>query len=106
MPRLSQIRTSTDYKSTADLAAELFSVTTMTSDSYRALGKDGLARNQAMHAVGWALVYSKAIDATDKQFAESRAATTLRISNGVVKLGREFPGIIEAERKLFNESTR
>ena len=93
-----------DFKSMADLAAQLFDVATMETESYRAIRNDGLARKQAVSAVGLTILYTKALDKTDHGFASSRAATTNRLARGVANLEREFPGVVKEAEQCCKET--
>jgi hypothetical protein len=101
VPRLLRLRSSNDYRATADTSAEMFEVAYMTVEAYRAQGNDAMARRQAENDVGWGIIYLGAVDYTDASFAMSHSATTQRIKARLALLEREFPGVIETERQKF-----
>ena len=105
LPRLEQMRQTRDESVVLNDAYDMLRITyTMVLD-YGKVQEPENAHQAALHCVGWGLMVVAAIDDLDRTHSNARYVTMRSEAlRDIQMLDREYPGVLNEERRAFKES--
>jgi hypothetical protein len=103
---LQKMAHSRDYREIRDRSWDMFRATYVMAFGYRSNKQPVLARQAALHSVGWAIYCAGALDELDPKNADSSATRmTESIAQHLRTLESTFPGVVSEERKAVEEAS-